>query len=77
LQEGFRAVMGVNDETIHADSQEMIHRIRNDGTPPDLQKRFRAMLRQGPKPRPQSRRQDKSRLKPSSVHKILTAEENE
>jgi hypothetical protein len=60
--------MGVNDETIHTGIQEMIHRVRDDGTLPDLQKGFRAALRQRPEPRPQPGREDKGSLKSSSFH---------
>jgi hypothetical protein len=36
FQEGSRQMMGVYNETIHADFQEMIHGISNDGAASDL-----------------------------------------
>jgi hypothetical protein len=53
-----RAVMGIYDETIHARAVEMIHGIRDDGTPPDLQERFRTPFRQRAKPHSQTGSQD-------------------
>jgi hypothetical protein len=69
---GFRTVMGIHDETIDANAQEMIHHAGDDGTSSDLQQRLGASLRQRPKPRPQSRAQNKSCLEPSSFQRHLT-----
>jgi hypothetical protein len=41
LQVDFRTMMGVDDKAIHADGQEMIHPIGDDGSPSELQKRLR------------------------------------
>jgi hypothetical protein len=62
----FRAMMGVHDEAIHADFQEMIHRVGDDGTFSDLQERLGTSLRQRPKPRPQPGCQDEGGLESSS-----------
>jgi len=62
----FMAMMGVHDEAIHADFQEMIHRVGDEGASPDLQKWLRTSFRQRPKPIPQPGTQDESRLEPSS-----------
>ena len=58
-------MMGVHDEAIHADLQEMIHRVGDDGTSSDLQERLRTSLRQRPKPRPQPGAQDEGCLESS------------
>ncbi len=49
-----RAVMGIHDKAIHANPQEMIHHVGDDGTPSDLQERLGTSICQGPKPRAQS-----------------------
>jgi hypothetical protein len=68
--------MDVDDETVHAGIQEMIHRVSDDGAAADLQKRFRAALGQRPEPRPQSGRQNERRLKSPfrQWHLFLTTE---
>jgi hypothetical protein len=66
LRINFRAMMRVYDEAIHADFQEMIHNVSDDRTPSDLKERLRKSLRQRPKPRPQSGRQDEGCLESSS-----------
>jgi hypothetical protein len=43
-------MMGVDDEAIDADFQEMVHRISDNGTSSDLKKRLRASVCQRPKP---------------------------
>jgi hypothetical protein len=62
----FRAVVGIYDETIHARAMEMIHRIRDEGAPSDLQERFRTPFRQRAKPHPQSGAQDEGGFETSS-----------
>jgi hypothetical protein len=62
----FRAVVGIHDETIHADATEMSHCVSDDGTSSDLQERLRTPLRQRAKPRPQAGAQDEGGLEPPS-----------
>ena len=69
----FRAMMYVHDEAIHADAQEMIHRVGDDGTSSDLQERLGTSLRQRPKPHPQPGAQDKGCLEPASFQRHLTS----
>jgi hypothetical protein len=40
-------VVGVDDEAIHADPDKVVHRVRYDGAPPDLEERFWTGLCQG------------------------------
>jgi hypothetical protein len=47
FQIDFRQIMGVYDEAIHADAQEMVHRIGDDGTPSNLKEWLRALFCQG------------------------------
>ncbi len=58
LQIDIRAMMRVHDKTFNPDAQEMIHYVSDYRAPPDVQKRFRALLCQGPKPRAKTCAQD-------------------
>jgi len=60
LQVDFRTVMGIDDEAIHANFQEVIHRKRDNGTSFDLQERLGTSFCQRPKPRAQPSPQYKS-----------------
>jgi hypothetical protein len=51
-------MMGVYDEAIDADFDEMIHRIGEEGMSSDLQERLRAFLSQRPKSCSQSGTED-------------------
>jgi len=58
-------MMGVHDEAIHADFQEMIHRVGNDGTSSNLQQWLGTSLRERTKSHSQTGCQDKGCLESS------------
>ena len=58
-------MVGIHDEAIYADIQEMVHGVGDDGAASDLQEGLRASLRQRPEPSPQAGAQNKSSLEAS------------
>jgi hypothetical protein len=60
-------MMGVDDEAIHADCQEMIHYIGDDRTSSDLQKGLRKSVGQRAKPQAEPCAQDESGLESSLI----------
>jgi len=56
-----RAVMRVDDKTLHARGAQMLHRVSDDRAPADRQQRFGQVLRERPKSGAQPRAQNESR----------------
>jgi hypothetical protein len=56
----------IDDETIDADRQKVVHHIGNNGAAVQGKERFGTMLGQRPEPDPQACAQDKGCLEPSS-----------
>src|SRR4030043_925384 len=61
-------MMGVHDEAIDTDFDEVIHCIGEEGMSSDLQERLRAFLSQRPKSCSQSGAQNEGCLESSSLH---------
>ena len=56
--------MRVHDEAVHADREQMVHRVRNDGPSSDRQERLWTSLRQRAEAHSQAGTQNESCLKP-------------
>jgi len=57
------AVMGIDDEAFHADAEEVVHRVGDEGTAADGQQGLGAIVGQRPHPHAQSRSEEKRRPK--------------